>query len=171
MFERPLYAELMRRLKEPRRFIQVLAGARQTGKTTLVQQVLADLSLPSHYATADEPTLKDPIWIEQQWELGRREVKKAAGPAVLVLDEIQKILNWSEVVKRLWDEDTRKGLPLHVVLLGSAPLLMQRGLAGSLAGRFEVIHVPHWSLPRCARRSVGRWSSTFAMAGIPDLPR
>jgi len=140
-----MYHELKRRLQEPRRFIQVLAGARQTGKTTLVQQVLADLSQPSHYASADEPTLKDPVWIEQQWEVARRLVSKNHSPAVLVLDEVQKIPNWSEIVKRLWDEDTRTGLPLHVVLLGSAPLLMQRGLSESLAGRFEVIHMPHWS--------------------------
>ncbi|RLE30607.1 AAA family ATPase [Candidatus Acetothermia bacterium] len=145
MFKRPMYHELKRRLQEPRRFIQVLAGARQTGKTTLVQQVLADLSQPSHYASADEPTLKDPVWIEQQWEVARRLVSKNHSPAVLVLDEVQKIPNWSEIVKRLWDEDTRTGLPLHVVLLGSAPLLMQRGLSESLAGRFEVIHMPHWS--------------------------
>lgn len=145
MFKRPMYHELRRRLQEPRRFIQVLAGARQTGKTTLVQQVLADLSQPSHYASADEPTLKDPVWIEQQWEVARRLASKNHPPAVLVLDEVQKIPNWSEIVKRLWDEDTRTGLPLHVVLLDSAPLLMQRGLSESLAGRFEVIHMPHWS--------------------------
>jgi hypothetical protein len=140
-----MYGELLRRLQEPRRFIQVLAGARQTGKTTLVQQVLADLPLPSHYATADEPTLKDPVWIEQQWEVARRLVAKNKTPAVLALDEVQKIPNWSEVIKRLWDEDTRAKLPLHVVLLGSAPLLMQSGLSESLAGRFEVIYMPHWS--------------------------
>ncbi len=145
MFKRPMYGELLRRLQEPRRFIQVLAGARQTGKTTLVQQVLADLPLPSHYATADEPTLKDPVWIEQQWEVARRLVAKNKTPAVLALDEVQKIPNWSEVIKRLWDEDTRAKLPLHVVLLGSAPLLMQSGLSESLAGRFEVIYMPHWS--------------------------
>lgn len=142
MFKRPLYGVLMRRLNEPRRFIQVLSGARQTGKTTLVQQVLANLPLPSHYATADQPTLKDLFWVEQQWQRGRRAIEEAG---VLVLDEIQKITGWSEVVKGLWDEDTRTGLPLHVVLLGSAPLLMQRGLSESLAGRFEVIDVPHWS--------------------------
>ena len=64
---------------------------------------------------------------------------------MLVLDEVQKITDWSEAVKRLWDEDTRSGLPLKVVVTGSAPLLVQRGLTESLAGRFEVIHVPHWT--------------------------
>ncbi|MBI2535868.1 MAG: ATP-binding protein [Gemmatimonadetes bacterium] len=64
---------------------------------------------------------------------------------MLALDEIHKISGWSETVKRLWDEDTAHRTPLHVVLLGSAPLLVQRGLSESLAGRFEMLRLPHWS--------------------------
>jgi len=148
MYKRPTYAVLLKRLEEPRRFMQVLAGPRQVGKTTLVQQVLESLRCPSHYASADEPVTKDRIWVEQQWETARRFV---GGPghapaAVLVLDEVQKVPGWSEIVKFLWDQDSAKRLPLHVVLLGSAPLLVQRGLSESLAGRFEVIPVTHWSL-------------------------
>lgn len=146
MFKRPMYEELVKRLQEPRRFLQVLAGARQTGKTTLVRQVLEDMPLPGHYATADEPTLKDHHWLEQQWETGRHLARGKAESAMLVLDEIQKIPGWSETVKRLWDEDTAAKLSLQVVVLGSAPLLVQSGLSDSLAGRFEVIRVPHWSL-------------------------
>jgi predicted AAA+ superfamily ATPase len=138
--------KLLKRLQEPRRFLQVLAGARQTGKTTLVRQVLDDLLVRGHYASADEPTLKDRNWIEQQWETGRQLSSGKVKPSVLVLDEIQKIPGWSETVKRLWDADTAAKLPLQVVVLGSAPLLVQSGLSESLAGRFEVIRVPHWSL-------------------------
>ena len=145
MFKRPLYDQLARRLREPRRFLQVLAGARQTGKTTLVRQVLDDLSRPHHYASADEPALKDRSWIEQQWEAGRHLAGHRTAPAVLALDEIQKVPGWSETVKRLWDEDAAARLPLHVVVLGSAPLLVQAGLSESLAGRFEIVRVPHWS--------------------------
>ena len=145
MFKRPIYDMLLQRLQEPRRFLQVLAGARQTGKTTLVRQVLEGLPGQGHYATADEPTLKDRNWIEQQWETGRQLSGKKTKPAVLVLDEIQKIPGWSETVKRLWDADTAAKLSLQVVILGSAPLLVQSGLSDSLAGRFEVIRVPHWS--------------------------
>jgi hypothetical protein len=65
--------------------------------------------------------------------------------AVLALDEVQKVHGWSETVKRLWDEDTRARRSLRVVLLGSSPLLMRRGLTESLAGRFELLHIPHWS--------------------------
>ena len=64
---------------------------------------------------------------------------------LLVIDEVQKIDNWSEVVKREWDEDTRHGVNLKVVLLGSSRLLLKRGLTESLAGRFELIRLGHWS--------------------------
>ncbi len=147
-YERPLAKILAKRLREPRRFIQAVAGPRQVGKTTLVHQVLEGWGPRTHYASADEPTLKDSAWIEAQWETARflaREGSRAG--AVLALDEIQKIPAWSETVKRLWDSDTRARLPLKVIVLGSAPLLMQHGLTESLTGRFEVLHLPHWSFP------------------------
>ena len=143
-FQRPQAAVLAERLAEPHRFVQVVAGPRQVGKSTLVQQVTAELDVPVRYVSADEPTLQGPDWINQQWEAARLEVTGKAG-AVLVLDEIQKIPVWSEAVKRLWDEDTRKKRPVKVVLLGSAPLLITQGLTESLAGRFETLRLPHWS--------------------------
>lgn len=137
---------LISRLREPRRFLQVLAGPRQTGKTTLAQQAMEVLGLPAHYASADEPTLRGRPWIGEQWELGRLRARQAGkGGALLVLDEVQKVAGWSETVKRLWDEDGAARMPLKVMLLGSTPLLLQRGLTESLAGRFELVRVPHWS--------------------------
>lgn len=143
-FQRPHGVELARRLAEPRRFIQVVAGPRQVGKSTLVQQVVEAAGLPVVFASADEPTLRGPEWIAQQWEAARLAI--GSDGAILALDEVQKAAGWAESVKRLWDEDTRHKRPLKVVLLGSAPLLIQRGLSESLAGRFEVLHLPHWSL-------------------------
>lgn len=143
-YQRPYAAELARRLAEPRRFIQVIAGARQVGKTTLVQQVLEAAGLPTIFASADEPALRGREWIAEQWEAAR--LLSGPGGGILALDEVQKIPEWAESVKRLWDEDTRRKHPLKVVLLGSAPLLVKRGLSESLAGRFETIHLPHWSL-------------------------
>ncbi len=149
-FERAQARVLRRRLREPRRFIQAVVGPRQVGKTTLVRGVAEGLKVPVRYASADEPTLKDRGWIAEQWEAARLEAKEegrggARGGSLLVLDEVQKIPGWSETVKRLWDEDTRAKRPLKVVVLGSAPLLVQRGLTESLAGRFEVLRLPHWS--------------------------
>ena len=144
LFRRPQFETLVTRLTEPRHFIQVLAGPRQAGKTTLLLQASDELEIPLRYVSADEPTLRGASWIDQQWAIARLEAK-AVNNAVLVFDEIQKIPGWSETVKRLWDEDTRTRLPLKVVLLGSAPLLIAQGLTESLAGRFEILYLPHWS--------------------------
>jgi uncharacterized protein len=139
-------AVLAERLAEPRRFLHVVAGPRQVGKTTIVQQVLERGERPSHFVSADDPTLRDGAWLSAQWDQARLLARAGRRGAILAIDEVQKVPNWSEVVKGLWDEDTRRRVPLRVVLLGSAPLLMQRGLTESLAGRFEILHVPHWSL-------------------------
>jgi len=143
-FRRAMFDVLSSRLAEPRRFLQVVAGPRQVGKTTLVRQVLAARDGLAVSASADEPTSEGVAWIHAQWERGRLAAHSVPG-AVLVLDEVQKVSGWSEAVKRLWDEDTRDGTDLRVVLLGSAPLLVQRGLTESLAGRFEQIRMTHWS--------------------------
>src|SRR5256884_137377 len=165
-FRRPQAAVLAERLAEPRRFLQVLAGPRQVGKSTLVQQVTGDLSLPVRYASADEPTLRSPDWISQQWEAARLDASGKAG-ALLVLDEIQKIPAWSETVKRLWDEDRRKKRPLKIVLLGSAPLRMAQGLRESIAGRFETLRLPHWSLTEMRAAFVWSLERYLYFGGYP----
>ncbi|MHB8679899.1 MAG: ATP-binding protein [Rudaea sp.] len=145
-YQRPQATILAKRLREPRRFMQVVAGPRQVGKTTLVQQVVEACGLPMRFASADEPTLRGDAWIAQQWDAARLLAQDSnKRGAVLVLDEIQKVPGWSETVKRLWDQDTRKRCPLKVLVLGSAPLLIAHGLTESLAGRFELLHLPHWS--------------------------
>jgi predicted AAA+ superfamily ATPase len=146
VYRRPVYAEILERAHEPRRFIQVLAGPRQVGKTTLARQVMDAIGIPGHLASADAPDPEDIGWIYTQWAIGRQGARmggRAGG--LLVLDEVQKIRDWSDVVKQLWDEDTASGLPLRVMLLGSAPLLVRQGLSDSLAGRFETIGVTHWT--------------------------
>ena len=145
-FIRPQAKELLHRLREPRRFIQVVTGPRQVGKTTLVAQAVLKSSVPCHSASADEPTLRHIEWIESQWNTARLLIKESKHKtALLVLDEIQKIPNWSEMIKKLWDEDTKYQRPLKVILLGSAPLLIGQGVTESLAGRFEILRLPHWS--------------------------
>ena len=156
-YRRPQTDELVLRLLEPRRFIQVVAGSRQVGKTTLAGQAAQRSGLPTRYASADEPTLRGVPWIEQQWEAARSLADEAdAGGALLVLDEVQKVTGWSETVKRLWDADTRRDRRLKVVLPGSAPLLVGRGLNESLAGRFEMLRLPHWGFAEM--RAAFGWS-------------
>ena len=164
-FKRTPHQTLAARLQEPRRFLQVVTGPRQVGKTVLVRQVLGEFPGRWHYASADEPTLGDRTWLAQQWDRARLLVREA-GPhgAVLALDEIHKLPDWSETVKRLWDEDTLDGLPLKVVLLGSSPLLLDEGLAETLGGRFERIRLAHWSLSEM-RAAFGWDLDTFVHFG------
>ena len=138
MYKRPYFNDILVRLSEKRHFIQVLSGPRQSGKTFLINQILSSLNIPSNYALADEPSIRDRIWIEQQWNIARTKVQEL-GRAVLVLDEVQKIDGWSETIKYLWDKDSFSGTELLLVILGSSPLLMKKGLTESLAGRFEII--------------------------------
>ncbi len=144
-FKRDILKTVLNRLREPRKFIQALIGPRQVGKTTLIMQALEAAGVAFHYASADA-SARDAAWIDEQWDIGRLRAKEAGSPgAVLVLDEVQKVTGWSEIVKLRWDEDSACGSALKVVLLGSAPLLVREGLSESLAGRFEIIRVPHWS--------------------------
>src|SRR3989338_9963082 len=125
MYKRDITNVISKRLQEPRRFEQVITGPRQGGKTTAIQQVLAELQIPAHYAAADLPAPPATEWLAQQWELARRQCH-AGAPAVLVLDEVQRISHWSIEVKQIWDEDARLKRHLHVVILGSSALLVQR---------------------------------------------
>jgi len=146
MFERPYLQVLKSRISEPRNFIQVVMGPRQVGKTTLVTQLTASYQHAFHFVTADAVPAAGTVWLEQQWETARLMMKqRQASEFLLVIDEIQKIANWSETVKLLWDTDTRERRNLKVILLGSSRLLLQQGLTESLAGRFETSYLGHWS--------------------------
>ena len=185
-YERTQKSTLLTRLgEEPQRLI-VVTGPRQTGKTTLVRQVLGRIDRPSRYLSVDEPdtvmlpsdpemegTLpefadqatvllrdeRDTRWLVRHWEQTRMDAQCSDRGFVLVIDEIQKIPNWSEAVKGLWDADRLHDRPLHVILLGSAPLLMQQGMSESLAGRYETVRLMHWSF--------AEMSAAFGF----DLPR
>jgi len=147
MFKRKLVSQLVDRLNEPRRFIQIVVGPRQTGKTTTVLQALEKMDAPTHFISADDPNLVSAEWLRNEWEQARSLAKTRE--AILVIDEIQKVGKWSSIVKLLWDEDNRLHMPLKVVLTGSSSLLLQKGLAESLMGRFEILYSQHWSYAEC----------------------
>ena len=176
-YERAQKSILLKRLDEAPQKLIVITGPRQTGKSTLIRQVLARINRPSHYLSVDEPDSvmlpplsaaeestivfpdaaivplvsdRDARWLVRHWEQARMEANRSEQGFVLAIDEIQKIPNWSEAVKGLWDADRRHDRTLHVVLLGSAPLLMQKGMSESLAGRYEIIPLTHWSFPEMA---------------------
>lgn len=147
MFQRSVIEQLESRMKEKRNFIQVIAGPRQVGKTTIISQLLEKLEIPSQYISADGAGPNGEIWIEKHWAAARQTLlTKSTGELILVIDEIQKIEKWSEVVKKLWDEDTWNKIPLKLIISGSSRLLLQEGLTESLAGRFEVTYMGHWTM-------------------------
>lgn len=147
MFERMLVSQLVKRLKEPRKFIQIVIGPRQTGKTTAVNQALQKMAKQHHFVSADDPNIVSVEWLRNEWQKARALSK--SGDTILVIDEIQKIVNWSSIVKLLWDEDTRSGDSLKVILTGSSSLLLQKGLTESLMGRFELLYSSHWNYSEC----------------------
>lgn len=166
-FQRAQVATLTERLREPPERIIALFGPRQTGKTTIVDTALRPTD---HYLPVDEPDpaglgllvsaehsltvgvqeKRDTRWLVRNWEAARLDAERQPDGCVLAIDEVHKIPGWSETVKGLWDADRIRGCPLHVVILGSAPLRMQSGLSESLTGRFEPIAVPHWSFAEMA---------------------
>jgi predicted AAA+ superfamily ATPase len=146
MVERAQLQVITDRVLEPRKFIQVLMGPRQVGKTTMASQMLRKVNIPFIFESADAVTAVNTGWIEQIWESARLKMKVQSDKEfILVIDEIQKIQNWSETIKRLWDRDSLNETNLKLVLLGSSRLLLQKGLTESLAGRLETIYMGHWS--------------------------
>lgn len=145
-FERNHLQTILSRIKEKRRFIQVLAGPRQVGKTTLANQLLKKINTPGYFVTADGGGHINASWIETHWESARQQCRQGGKKDfIFIIDEIQKVENWSEIIKKCWDEDTRSRIPVKLILLGSSRLLLQKGLTESLAGRFEMMYVSHWS--------------------------
>ncbi len=134
------------RMNETRKFIQVLMGPRQVGKTTMMKQLTEEVEIETISVSADGVINSNWLWIEQVWENARIQLKNSTkNEVILIIDEIQKLDNWSEIVKEQWDFDTKENNNIKVILLGSSRLLIQKGLTESLAGRFEVTYVGHWS--------------------------
>lgn len=146
MFKRAQFKELISRIPEPRNKIQVISGPRQVGKSTMVKQVLQETDIPHMLVSADNVGHTNSAWIGEIWATARARMKVAgAKEYLLVIDEVHKIDNWSEAVKKEWDEDSFKDTNIKVVILGSSRLLLKDGLTESLAGRYELIRMPHWS--------------------------
>lgn len=145
-FKRPQFQTVFSRIQEPRSKIQVIVGPRQVGKSTLISQVLQVCAMPYESYSADDVVGSSANWLAQVWESQRMKMTvNSEARRLLVIDEVQKIPNWSEIVKAEWDQDTREHRELIVVLLGSSRMLIERGLTESLAGRFELIRMTHWS--------------------------
>ena len=168
-FRRSTSLELEHRLAEPRQFMQIILGPRQTGKTTAVQQALEALGYPAHVAIADSATPRNANWLEVEWMQARRLATNSR--AVLFVDEVQKVKGWTETAKRLWDEDSWEKSNLHVVLSGSSSLLLAQGVSESLMGRHEIIRSTHWDL-REMNAAFGYSTDDYLMyGGYPGTAR
>lgn len=155
-FKREMLVEMLEFLRHHPTVFQALLGPRQVGKTTLARQLMEAAMMPSVYATADTPLPPGPEWIETQWRLAQMKAAESGSPVLLVLDEIQKVQGWSEVLKKLWDASVAEDHRVRLLILGSSALLLHAGLSESLSGRFFLRRCPHWSFPEC-RQAFG-WS-------------
>ena len=145
-YKHPLYQSINKRILANRKSIQIITGPRQVGKTTLIRQILENVRIPSTYTSGDAYEGDSQVWLEKLWNAVRIKCGQAkAGEHILAIDEIQKIPGWSQTVKKLWDEDTFTKKRVKVIISGSSSLLLQKGLNESLAGRFEMNHMNHWS--------------------------
>jgi len=146
MIERAVLQDITNRISEDRKFIQVLVGPRQVGKTTLVKQLIQKTDTPCHFVTADDLYAADGTWLKREWSNARLQLQQNEKKEVIfIVDEVQKIPNWSETIKKEWDSDSFTDTSVKVILLGSSRLLIQKGLTESLAGRYELTNITHWS--------------------------
>ena len=147
MIQRSYFETITKRVNEPRKFIQIIEGPRLVGKSTLIKQVLRGTSLPWVHFTADNVPATRTAWISDCWTTARNKLRMEHLPELLlVIDEIQKLQNWGEVVKKEWEDDTFNDVPIKVVLLGSSRIRLEKGLSESLKGRYETIKMPNWTL-------------------------
>ena len=175
MYKRAEYQVIKSRMEEPRKFIQVVMGPRQVGKSTVVKQVLQDLNMPYQLFSADNVPATNSAWVSNCWAAVRSLLaNKGFESIILVIDEIQKIANWSEVVKKEWDDDTFHDRNIKVLLLGSSRVLLEKGLSESLGGRFEEIRMSHWSyseMKECFGFTLDQYMYYGGYPGSADLIR
>ena len=151
--------------------LQVVVGPRQTGKSTMLAQALSKRETIHSFVSADEAIEPSAEWLRTEWQQARNLTRGGEAPAVLIIDDVQKVPNWPNAVKALWDADRRSNLPLKVLLSGSPSLLLHHGLEDSLMGLFEFIRSPHWSYAEC-RDAFGYSLDDFLFyGGFPGAAR
>lgn len=172
MFEREQVSVIRARmLEEDNALIQVVVGARQTGKSTMIAQALQGLDVLAHSVSADDILAPSEEWLRSEWQQARNLQRISERPVILVLDEIQKVKGWPNIVKGMWDADRRDFLPLKVFLSGSSSLLLRKGLEDSLKGRFELIRSPHWSYRECVEAFGFTLDDFLFFGGFPGAAR
>lgn len=158
--------QLRQRISEEMPLMQVVLGPRQIGKSTAANEIYQQFAGSKILVSADDPIPPNHEWLETQW----RRARSLSTPVLLIIDEVQKVTGWSEVVKKLFDEDRSKR-DIRVVLLGSSSLAIQPGLSESLAGRFELLRAYHWNLDEMKRGFDFDLESYLRFGGYPGAAR
>lgn len=169
--ERLLPSSFSRHWLNPAGLIQIVIGPRQVGKTTALMKRMNPKS--SIYASADLPAPPTSDFILEHWKKAQvlADSSNQNQKITLVLDEVQKIPRWSEVVKKLWDEDQIKGSKIQIWLLGSSAILIEKGLSESLTGRFESNYFPHWIYKECHEAFSATLGDYIRLGGYPGAYR
>jgi hypothetical protein len=149
-FERPVVSAILAGIARKKKLLHIMTGPRQIGKTTAALQVGQKWPGPVVHASADQALPPGPEWVEAHWDRANRQAAQSKQEALLILDEVQKVRGWSEVVKRLWDQECQEQKGVQVIILGSSSLLIQKGLTESLTGRFFLYPCTHWGYPEMA---------------------
>lgn len=172
MYERAQVTVIRTRMSEESNdLIQVVVGPRQTGKSTMLAQAIEGAEVLAHSVSADDILSPTEQWLRAEWQQARNLQRVSNRPIVLILDEIQKVEHWPNIVKGLWDEDRRLAMPIKVFLSGSSSLLLRKGLEDSLKGRFELIRSPHWSYTECAEAFGFTLDDFLFFGGFPGAAR
>ena len=172
MFKRKKVQTIVQRMLEDNNpLIQVVVGPRQTGKSTMIAQALEVVDLPFHSVSADDVIAPSLDWVSTEWQQARNMQEQLGGSVILVIDEIQKVKGWPNLVKGLWDADRRTNTPLKVVLSGSSSMLIRKGLEDSLKGRFELIRSTHWTFAECREAFGFSFEDFLFYGGFPGAAR
>lgn len=166
MFERYIVKNCVEKLENSLPDIQAIIGPRQVGKTTAAHQIAEKLKLPFIFETADTSLPPGPEWIESHWRRAQRLADDSTTSVLLILDEIQKVQGWSDVLKKCWDLQS-KAPKIKCIILGSSALLMQSGLRESLSGRFYLHRLTHWTYPECKQAFNWNFSEWLYFGGYP----
>ncbi len=131
--QRLLDATLWRLSQSP---VTALLGARQVGKTTLAQQIVATWSGPSTVYDLEAPAVREAFRTTPERLL-------RGGEGLVVIDEVGRVPKLFEILRPICDDPERKAVFL---LLGSASWDLIRGVSETLAGRISFVDVSGFSL-------------------------
>ena len=145
VIERDVFPELEREAKA--KFITIIRGMRRVGKSVLARQLAKKMVEEGMDAKAIG-------WFEFDRAMGAGTEDMDAiivhlishGSRLVVLDEVQFVAGWQDVLKRHYDRSDVK-----FVVTGSSALEMDRRSSESLAGRFALVKAAPFSFPECLR--------------------